>query len=249
MMAHPKKANAAPEGTAPAEGGEILHWRRGMWPPALPRVRSPRRSGGSSDPLGDRRDARDEALGLALDLTASRLHLLFDPAAVLLYRPHGLVATLTQLALHAGPGALDLADRAVAGRRAAALELAQARVDALLEALELALGALASIDVRLGRVDHGVAGLEGRAHRDQQGAPGLGLDDLQGVQLRLGARLGGLAGGLAALRGVATTSRSGLLGRRLALCLGLSSHSLFAPGGLFGDLIRSKFGRTIPPNT
>src|SRR4029079_11226356 len=24
------KANAAPEGTAPAEGGEILHWRRGM---------------------------------------------------------------------------------------------------------------------------------------------------------------------------------------------------------------------------
>src|SRR5215212_8996333 len=116
MMAHAKKANAAPEGTAPAEGGEILHWRRDMWPPALPRVRSPRRSGGSAEgkplaqsvaartrpsralahgALGDRRDPRDDALGLALHLAARGLHLLLDLAAVLLHRTHGLRATLT----------------------------------------------------------------------------------------------------------------------------------------------------------
>src|SRR3982751_4450372 len=153
-----RKANAAPEGTAPAEGGEILHWRRDMWPPALPRVRSPRRSGGSSSkPLGDRRDPRDDALGLALDLAARGLDLLLDLATVLLHRAHGLRATLTQLALHAGAGALDLADRAVARRRATPLELAEVGVDALLQALELLLGALAALDVRLVRVDHGIA--------------------------------------------------------------------------------------------
>ena len=50
------------------------------------------------------------------------------------YRAHGLAATLPQLALHAGAGPLDLAERAVAGGRAATLEPAQAGADALLEA-------------------------------------------------------------------------------------------------------------------
>src|SRR3982750_1046526 len=70
-----RKANAAPEGTAPAEGGEILHWRRDMWPPALPRVRSPHRSGGSVL-LGDRSHARDDGLDLLLRLAAGRVDML-----------------------------------------------------------------------------------------------------------------------------------------------------------------------------
>ena len=43
------------------------------------------------------------------------------------------------------------------------------------------------------RLDDGVARDEGGADRDQHGALGLGLDDLQGVQLGLGTGLGGLA--------------------------------------------------------
>src|SRR5215204_6373076 len=110
--------------------------------------------------LGERSDARDDRLRLLLRLTPSQLHLLLDVATVLLDRAHGLAAALTQLALHAGAGLLDLAHRAVAGGRAATLELAQAGADALLEALELLLGALATVDVGLVRVDHGVARLE-----------------------------------------------------------------------------------------
>src|SRR3982751_6605909 len=136
-----RKANAAPEGTAPAEGGEILHWRRDMWPPALPRVRSPPRSGGSVL-LGDRSHARDDGLDLLLRLAAGQLDLLLDPATVRLHRLDGLAAALAQLALHAGAGALDLAHRAVAGGVAATLELAQAGADALLQALQLLVAAL-----------------------------------------------------------------------------------------------------------
>src|SRR4051812_3547323 len=254
-----KKANAAPEGTAPAEGGEILHWRRvcGHQPYPGSGLLTGR---GEAWVLGERRDARDDGLHLLLGLAASDLHLLLDPAAVLLHRAHGLRATLTQLPLHAGASALDATDRAVAGRRATPLELAEVGVDALLELLELLLGAVAAVDVRLVRVEHGVTRLEGGAHRDQQGTLGLSLDDLKRVQLGLGTGLRGLAGGGAALGGVATTSRSGLVGGRLALGGSLSSHS-FAPSprissgsgrthwGCVGDLIRSKFGRSIPTNT
>src|SRR5215210_6607766 len=155
-------------------------------------------------------------------------------AAVAPDQPRGLGAALAQLALHAGAGLLDLAHRAVAGGVAPALELAQRPV-------ELALRAAATADVRLGGLDDLVASGQRGADRDQYGTLGLGLNDLQGAELRLGARLGSLAGRLAAPGGVAPASSGGLAGRCLSLGLGLGSHVLTSPsrgGGTYsGSLL------------
>ena len=150
-------------------------------------------------PVGDLiLDALGQALRIRLQILGGALEL----ATVALHRTGDGGATLTHLALDARARLLDLTLDALLGALATTLELLEVGCDLLLQALELLLGALATVDVRLGRIDHDVARLEGGAHRDQKGTLGLGLNDLKGVQWpRRGSRL--LCGGRAALGGVA----------------------------------------------
>src|SRR5215213_9355107 len=168
---------------------------------------------GASYGLGDRRHA-------VLDLAARRLHLTLGLATVLLHRAHGRATALAQLALHAGAGALDLAHRPVAGRRATALEALEARLDALADLLELTLGAVAAGEVRAHSLEDGVTRGERGTDRDEHAALSLRLSDLKGVQLSFGARLSGLLRRATARGSIAATGRSSLLGSGLALCLG-----------------------------
>ena len=142
-------------GEAPsAEGGEILHCRVCRQP--HPGAGLSNRPGGSGAVLGDARSRVREAIGLALRLAAGRLDLTLDVAARhldlrlgvpahRLQRPDGLGAALAQLALDARAGALDLADgrlRAVVPRRSNLRRLVD---DALLELVELLLGAVTAL--------------------------------------------------------------------------------------------------------
>src|SRR5215211_237061 len=184
--------------------------------------------------LGQRADLLLHAVHEAPRVAARRPCRALRLAAVAPDQPRGLGAALAQLTLHAGARLLDLTHRAVAGGVAPALELAQRPV-------ELALRAAATADVRLGGLDDLVASGQRGADRDQYGTLGLGLNDLQGAELRLGARLGSLAGRLAAPGGVAPTSGGGLARRCLPLGLGLGSHVLTSPsrgGGTYsGSLL------------
>src|SRR5436190_9115603 len=192
----PRKAPTPPRRAAPAEGGEILHWRRGMGPPASPRPGSLRPGRGEAllRASGDGRHPRGEALGLALHLAARGLDLPLEVATVRLHRAHRLVPALPKLALDPRAGPLHLAHRAVAGGGAAALELAEVDADALLEARQLALRALATLGVGTGHVDHRVTGLEGRADRNQDRALGLLGDRLDAERRGAGAPLSGVLG-------------------------------------------------------
>ena len=64
-----EKANAAPEGTAPAEGGEILHWRRVWGRQPYPGPGSPHRPGGSGSGRGAPGRAGRLRTTLAIDAT------------------------------------------------------------------------------------------------------------------------------------------------------------------------------------
>src|SRR5829696_6124325 len=239
-----EKTNAVPAGTALVR--EERYCTTGRTSPAA----SPR-------PLSSVTGGKwlDERRHPILELATGRLHLPLGLATVLLHRADGRATALTELALHAGAGTLDLAHRPVSGGRATALEALEVDLHALADLLELALGAIATGDVRGGGLEHGVTCGERGAERDQRGTLGLVLNDLKRVQLRLGAGLGSLLRRAAASSGLAATSSGGLLSAGLALALsaslavgaalGLGSHG----GNLSLELIRFNFGRSIAANT
>src|SRR6185436_6203384 len=122
------------------------------------------------------------------------------------------------------------AHRTVAGGRAAALEALQARRHALADLLDLALGAVATGEVGGQRLENGVTRGERGTDRDEHATLGLRLNDLEGVQLGLGAGLSGLLGRSTASCGLAATRSSSLLSAGLPLCLG-AGLSLGSHGG------------------
>src|SRR3954468_9189876 len=174
---------------------------------------------------GELRAGRQAGLGDVLELDADVLGLRADQVRLRAGVPHQGAdlaleagATLTQLALDARAGALDLALQRLARLLAATLELVELR-------LELALGLRPRAVLRaqlVERVDDVVAGGQRGADVGQRGALGDRLHGVLGLtRLTRGGGGAGLRGraGAAACGGAAAlgTSLSGLLGRGAAL--------------------------------
>src|SRR5437016_1162868 len=149
-------------------------------------------------------DLRAQVARLALDPATVAAHLALHARPVATDDALDAVAALTQLPLHARAGLLELALDPVARGGAAALEPAQV-------ALDLALHGVA-VEVGLGRVDHVVAGDQGRADRDQQRPPGVVLGLLERRALVELASRGGALGGGASPASIGAAGGGGLLG-------------------------------------